>query len=578
MKVAELIRHAMPEGTRGKGRWRDCPWWPPDLFAVTALLAERTTAYTILLSAYGRTCELCTEQRRTRLQQVARSWRRDDWPVNGRYRKDKAYLQKLWDRLFNCQSEVCPSERASLTEILPDDWRLAALELMIIADLASAGVGFYPSKDSDERLNWIKRGFLVGGFEGASTHDERARGSSPSYQAQHANFNACKFVTPAVACVQPKTRTPRVGCTLRSLSHHLALLPPDGTVRARWNVYEHKMERADSHVFNLLAVPFPYSVRGSSFVNQDSISEHGQGLFAVRQTWLKAVPKEAFAAFVMQLIAAAKREVQHVDGIVFPEMALDGGTYEALVNELMQAGDNRVQVLVAGVLGGGEQPAGSFNNAAATTVFCQDEANVCFFSMQKKHHRWKLDSSQIIQYSLGEALDPEIDWWENARIDNRDMMFYVFRKGACFTTLVCEDLARADPGQQVIRAIGPNIVIALLMDGPQLGARWPGRYAMGLADDPGSSVLSLTSLGLVLRSNLHYGTNSRAVGLWRDATSGTRQLDLPVGSQALLLSLTSRCTTEYTLDGRSDGGHAYEWVLSGCLPVRCDKVPSWASN
>jgi hypothetical protein len=67
MKVAELIRHAMPYGTGGNGRWRECPWWPPDLFLVTALLVEHTTAYTVLLSAHDRTCEVCTEQRRARL-------------------------------------------------------------------------------------------------------------------------------------------------------------------------------------------------------------------------------------------------------------------------------------------------------------------------------------------------------------------------------------------------------------------------------------------------------------------------------------------------------------------------------
>jgi len=33
--------------------------------------------------------------------------------------------------------------------------------------------------------------------------------------------------------------------------------------------------------------------------------------------------------------------------------------------------------------------------------------------------------------------------------------------------LVCEDLARPDPVANIVRAVGPNLVIALLMDGPQ---------------------------------------------------------------------------------------------------------------
>jgi len=70
--------------------------------------------------------------------------------------------------------------------------------------------------------------------------------------------------------------------------------------------------------------------------------------------------------------------------------------------------------------------------------------------------------------------------------------FYVFRYGMSMATLICEDLARIDPVQTVIRAIGPNLVIALLMDGPQWQRRWSGRYATVLADDPGSAVLSVT--------------------------------------------------------------------------------------
>jgi hypothetical protein len=74
-----------------------------------------------------------------------------------------------------------------------------------------------------------------------------------------------------------------------------------------------------------------------------------------------------------------------------------------------------------------------------------------------------------------------------------------------------EDLARPDPVGDLVRSVGPNLVIALLMDGPQLRARWSGRYAMSLADDPGSFVLSVTSLGtteeLVSQRSREYGVS-----------------------------------------------------------------------
>ena len=46
----------------------------------------------------------------------------------------------------------------------------------------------------------------------------------------------CVRVPPAIACVQPKTNTPAVGCTLRSLTHNLALLPSVASVTTRWRL------------------------------------------------------------------------------------------------------------------------------------------------------------------------------------------------------------------------------------------------------------------------------------------------------------------------------------------------------
>jgi hypothetical protein len=75
---------------------------------------------------------------------------------------------------------------------------------------------------------------------------------------------------------------------------------------------------------------------------------------------------------------------------------------------------------------------------------------------------------------------------------NRSLDVYVLRGTSTLTTLICEDLAWNDSCQELVHAIGPNLVFTLLMNGPQLKTRWPARYAKILADDPGSSVLSIT--------------------------------------------------------------------------------------
>ena len=67
-------------------------------------------------------------------------------------------------------------------------------------------------------------------------------------------------------------------------------------------------------------------------------------------------------------------------------------------------------------------------------------------------------------------------------------------------SLVCEDLAQIDDVADVLRSVGPMVLIIPLLDGPQLSSRWAARYASVLADDPGSTVLTLTSYGMARRS------------------------------------------------------------------------------
>jgi hypothetical protein len=81
----------------------------------------------------------------------------------------------------------------------------------------------------------------------------------------------------------------------------------------------------------------------------------------------------------------------------------------------------------------------------------------------------------------------------------RSIQFLQVGEEITCVSLVCEDLAPDDVAQ-VIRSVGPTIVLAGLLDGPQLPSRWGARYASVLADDPGSGVLTLTSFGLTQRS------------------------------------------------------------------------------
>jgi hypothetical protein len=123
------------------------------------------------------------------------------------------------------------------------------------------------------------------------------------------------------------------------------------------------------------------------------------------------------------------------------------------------------------------------------------------------------------------------------------------------------------PCHEIIRSVGPNLVFALLMDGPQLPGRWGARYASSLADDPGCSVLTLTSWGLVNRMNESRKYKpSRTIALWKDE-SGAEEIHMPDcdGPCGILLSLAGQTTEEWTLGGRKVSN--WSWRFHGQQPI-----------
>jgi hypothetical protein len=136
-------------------------------------------------------------------------------------------------------------------------------------------------------------------------------------------------------------------------------------------------------------------------------------------------------------------------------------------------------------------------------------------------------------------------------------------------------LPKSSMVQAAVRSVGPNLVIVLLMDGPQLERRWPGRYATVLADDPGSAVLTLTSLGMIRRSAMPGEEESRQIALWKDAAGAAQELKLPRGAHGLLLTLSQSSETSCAQDGRSDRGATARLSLSGVRSIVHPHPPAW---
>lgn len=116
--------------------------------------------------------------------------------------------------------------------------------------------------------------------------------------------------------------------------------------------------------------------------------------------------------------------------------------------------------------------------------------------------------------------------------------------------MICEDLARQEPVAQAVRSTGSNLVVALLLDGPQLSNRWPGKYAAVLSDDPGSSVLTVTPLGMTQRSTGTGFEPSRVVALWSDQVNRDAELEIAEGGAGLLIETDISYQDMWSIDGR----------------------------
>ena len=300
--------------------------------------------------------------------------------------------------------------------------------------------------------------------------------------------------------------------------------------------------------------------------------------FRLEQLWLKHGGKRLTGEQVANdlIIPLVQQAYIHTgqmpDGIVLPECALTSEIAKELV-ETLKANDIKIEFLITGVLDVDPDTKATYNRAQ-TFVLRKGEGAVK--REQNKHHRWRLDRRQAEGYALDFDNDYENDqWWEDIDVGNRQLPFFGLRKDMSVTTLICEDLARADPAMSVIRAVGPNLVIALLMDGPQLETRWPGRYATVLADDPGSAVLSFTCSAMVDRSNWRQARPARTIGLIRDANGRTQEVPLPQDSLGVLLTLESVKKHQTTLDNRSDNEVSRQLKLRHMLPLFLDEKPAW---
>jgi len=577
MTVLDIIKSVLPDGTTLKSkRWDTVCEWPPDLFAAVATITEWSGLYSEqTFMAYWAPDFVLTGQWVSEIIEAGKEWARVGTPPKA--------VQGMWKELIRQHRKARIDDHSARSLA----WKRIVFRLLAIADEACAGIGFPPSvapdpsaasrrtpsnqnRDNITSVQYIVyKDYIAWEEKRAENIGTAAMGGDVLPYLPH---SLCIRVPPAVLCVQPKTSTPAVGCTLRSLTHHLALLPSIANVTTHWHIANKPDE--DLCAFNVLVVPFPFSIPGKSF---NSLAGSFPGIpndctFSLNpDIWMRGAEPQEFAEFLCGLIKAAEPELEPVHAIVLPETALR----LEFANEVAEilAKKSGLDLFLTGVVAGAN---GDARNSAAIYRFT--DGKLIHSSFQSKHHRWCLNGDQIRRYHLGHVLDPHYKWWEQIDVSYRHCYVTLFRPRATLSVLVCEDLARYDPVLTVMNAIGPNLVVALLMDGPQLEHRWPGRYATVLADDPGSAVLTVTSLGMVARSTMPGEPQNREIALWKEPDGRARALRLPRGDHALLLTLTSQLVEQFTLDGRGDGSATVQFRLGAAHGIGHNEPPKWLGS
>ena len=502
---------------------RGLPVWPPDAFALCLSLLQESAAYCTVLEDWPPSGNANTLEWAEQAENLGVEWRRM-W-VSGPSVPDA--ITSWW--------EVVLSSFGQPLSYIKQNFLLAQAILSICgaADEACVDAGTPVNRQIDED-------------DVDSYYDFRfAQKADKLLDRKFNGSSLCDEIDCARARVLPKQHTPQNGLTTRSLSLYIGL-SLSHEVKPVWL---QSGRYQDDESLNLLLIPWPYAIKRTQFQPKASLPKEMRnmsdqfGFFSFRQ----GTETKRLIELVFYFYEKAEAEFGKLGGVVLPEAAVSPGQFKKLRSELKNRGKRCL--LIAGV--GNSDKTGDLHDQNTVQIHIPDGDPV----IQHKHHRWKLTRSQILQYNLGGVLTPGKNWWEHINIGNRSLTFITLLSTLTMAVLICEDLARPDPVGDVVRVVGPNLLIALLMDGPQLKERWPARHAITLADDPGCSVLAFTSIGMCTLSRpikADETNRDRVIAIWKDPFEpAPKEIELPEGCGGVVLSLSLQDGTEWTADGRS---------------------------
>ncbi|WIG71300.1 hypothetical protein KEC58_21810 (plasmid) [Photobacterium damselae] len=338
-----------------------------------------------------------------------------------------------------------------------------------------------------------------------------------------------------------KNCVPQSGLTSNNITHNLTYIKPTVKPKVALSFTENK----NKSKYNILVLPWPFSIKSDDFKrsNQKNNIEMDEyfDFFDYKPSC------EIDINLYLKSLISAMEKVGSIDLVVFPECALSESEYKEIVEITEKCFGESSPNILSGVYGHEDDTNNSINKAVLSFI---DTTNRYSSAEQRKHHRWYLDRNQLRNYNLSGVLSPDKKHWENISVKRRNLLVLHTPKNINLCPLICEDLARQEPVAQAVRALGANLVVSLLLDGPQMKFRWPGKYAAVLTDDPGSSVLSVTALGMTLRSTGDGHDPSRIVALWNDQEKGVEELTLKENGVGIVIETDIVQKKMWTIDGR----------------------------
>jgi len=505
--------------------------WAPDLVAFTDVVLARSEAYRFAVSPPEGTSWPPPEMAdwSQAIADASVGW--CAW-VDGDRTELPGLVAEEW-------AAVCEHSATSLDELATGRaWRIcqALITLHAIADEACAGTGVTVAGVPRDGARFRARARELLARTGTLSRISRQR-----------------------LRVLPCVRNPVGGPSIRSLSRYVCVRGPE--VDVVWNRIPAGTvgPGGPAQEGNVLMLPWPLRIAAEDFkptgaVERAGLEPHGFFEFA---------PGELLDLDLAdRVLQSARNQQGSVDIVVLPESELRPGDIDELEALLTR---HRVWLVVAGI----REPPGPGARFGANWL----HLGVWFGGRwwryrQNKHHRWSLDDSQIEQYHLAAALSPGVRWWEAMAVPRRAVQVVELDEGVTLVSLVCEDLARLDEVADLLRAIGPTLVVTTLLDGPQLASRWTARYASVLADDPGSAVVTLTSFGFVQRSLPPGRSPSRVVSLWKDPVRGLREIPLDADAHAVLIRIQVGRTTRHSADGRPPVANTANVSAEGVRQIR----------